>query len=76
MQLNEGMETQTTSVKTTQGTTLETTVQTVEAFLRTQVVVPQWMHEALEGLADDAEVRVVREHAGFLGTFVRSVEAV
>ena len=66
----------TETTTTTQGTTLETTVQTVEAFRRSVVLVVQWMDEALEGLADDAEVRVVREHAGFLGTFVRSVEAV
>ena len=61
---------------TTRGTTLETTVETVAEFRRSVVVVVAWMDEALAGLADDDRVEVVRESAGFMGRFVRSVTAV
>lgn len=66
--------TQTTT--TSQGTTLETSVETVAEFRRSVVLVVAWMEDALDGLGDDDRVEVVRENAGFLGRFVRSVTAV
>ncbi len=64
------------STTTTQGTTLETSVETVAEFRRSVGLVVAWMEEALDGLADDDRVEVVRENAGFFGRFVRSVTAV
>lgn len=60
---------------TSQGTTLETVVETLETFKRSQVVFPLWMEEATAGLADSDLVEVTRENAGFFGRFVRSVNA-
>lgn len=65
----------TTTTTTTQGTTLETSVQTVAEFRRSVGLVVAWMEDALDGLNDDDLVEVVRENAGFLGRFVRSVTA-
>ena len=64
-----------TTTTTSQGTTLETSVETVAEFRRSVGLVVAWMEEALDGLGDDDCVEVVRESAGFLGRFVRSVAA-
>jgi hypothetical protein len=64
------------STTTSQGTTLETSVETVAEFRRSVVLVVAWMRDALDGLADDDRVEVVRENAGPFGRFVRSVTAV
>jgi len=64
-----------TTTTTTQGTTLETSVQTVAEFRRSVGLVVAWMEDALDGLNDDDLVEVVRENAGFFGRFVRSVTA-
>lgn len=66
----------TSTTTTSQGTSLETSVETVAEFRRSVGVVVGWMQEALDGLGDDDRVEVVRENAGFLGRFVRSVAAV
>ena len=61
---------------TSRGTRLETSVETVAKFRSSVGVEPAWMRGELAGLADDDLVEVVRENAGFLGRFVRSVVAV
>lgn len=63
----------TTETTTARGTRLTTTTETVAQFRSRQVVFPTWMQEAVAGLDDSAEVVVVREEAGFAGTFVLSV---
>lgn len=70
------MNNNTNSTTTSQGTTLETSVETVAEFRRSVGLVVAWMEEALAGLGDDDLVEVVRENAGFFGRFVRSVSAV
>ena len=51
----------------------ETTTETVAAFRRTQVVFPEWMQQAVAGLADTDLVTVTRKNEGFLGTWVLAV---
>lgn len=51
-----------------------TTTETVSTFRNSQVVFPQWMQEAVAGLADTDLVRVTRRDLGFMGTFVLAVE--
>jgi len=51
----------------------ETTTETVAAFRRTQVVFPEWMQQAVAGLADTDLVTVTRKNAGFLGSWVLAV---
>ena len=64
-----------TTATTSRGTELVTTTETVSQLRRSQVIFPDWMENACAGLGDDDLVVVVREHAGFIGTFVRSISA-
>ena len=49
--------------------------ETVALLKSQQVIFPEWMEKAVEGLADDALVLVERFHAPF-GTYVMSIEKV
>jgi len=61
-------------MKTSQGTEMTTTVETVAEFRRSQVIVVEWMENALAGLADTDLVSVTRNDCGFMGRFVMRVE--
>jgi hypothetical protein len=51
---------------------MTSTTETVQEFRSKQVVFPDWMQQAVEGLADTDTVTVTREHTAF-GTFVMAV---
>jgi hypothetical protein len=53
---------------------MTTTVETVAEFRRSQVIVVEWMENALAGLADTDLVSVTRNDCGFMGRFVMHVE--